>query len=491
MITEQYTIPNIEPSSGALTEQGGNSIVSGGNLESLVFSDTSGYQLRPNGDAIFRNLTLTGGKLNYQKTSFTDSTNAGYYIGKEGIYFGSASDTKRLKFDIDTGAFDFIGTIAGRDTNAIAFGDQYGNLTKEVINAKLDTSTKEILGDFTFGASGAIKMNTDADNGLWISPTGLLGKKSGATTFAIDTSGNATFKGDITGSTGTFGSVTITSGSISWSTVGGTGKPADDATEGATLGTNVSGGSTDANNIDNSGYITQIDADSITTGKLTVGSSGIGIKVNSGGDIVFESESYSTFSEIKFTKKNYNNAGWDIYFTATGGGGYNEGDLVFSPQSSNLSKTVSIGSFPLTTIGDYTDLAVYGDCNISGTVSTGQIYPKSNSSYYLGTSSYLWSRVYSNYYYFGSKYLYEGSSRIITSSDFVASGSLHATGNVYTGGVSGSAGSLNGALLHLAAGTTNPASAGDIRNYASGATDQFRGIPGDGTWAGSFDMTAY
>jgi len=105
MITEQYTIPNIEPSSGALTEQGGNSIVSGGNLESLVFSDTSGYQLRPNGDAIFRNLTLTGGKLNYQKTSFTDSTNAGYYIGNEGIYFGSASDSKAIKFKISVNFF--------------------------------------------------------------------------------------------------------------------------------------------------------------------------------------------------------------------------------------------------------------------------------------------------------------------------------------------------------------------------------------------------
>ena len=37
---------------------------------------------------------------------------------------------------------------------------------------------------------------------------------------------------------------------------------------------------------------------------------------------------------------------------------------------------------------------------------------------------------------------------------------------------------------------TNPSSAGDIRSYASGAIDQFRGRPGDGTWLGSFDMTA-
>ena len=392
MITEQYTIPNIEPSSGALTEQGGNSIVSGGNLESLVFSDTSGYQLRPNGDAIFRNLTLTGGKLNYQKTSFTDSTNAGYYIGKEGIYFGSASDTKRLKFDIDTGAFDFIGTIAGRDTNAIAFGDQYGNLTKEVINAKLDTSTKEILGDFTFGASGAIKMNTDADNGLWISPTGLLGKKSGATTFAIDTSGNATFKGDITGSTGTFGSVTITSGSISWSTVGGTGKPADDATEGATLGTNVSGGSTDANNIDNSGYITQIDADSITTGKLTA-------------VVVQTSASDNTGIKMSSTIGGMNVYGQTITFKDTSGNtrGYLGSDSSKVYMIGVTEKNVHIGSSQSIIL----DAAQYWDVRPDRTGVN------------LGSADYPWQYAYSNNFIIGNNPSYSLSK---SSTTLVANG---------------------------------------------------------------------
>jgi hypothetical protein len=147
-----------------------------------------------------------------------------------------------------------------------------GNLVSDLINARLDTATKEILGDFTFGVSGAIKMITDPDNGLWISPTGILGKKLGSTTFAIDTGGNAVFAGDLTGATGTFSAsiaigtgnniikanssdglsvghatfasapfqvslagavtctnITITGGSVAWSTISGTGTPDDNA----------------------------------------------------------------------------------------------------------------------------------------------------------------------------------------------------------------------------------------------------------------------
>jgi len=40
-------------------------------------------------------------------------------------------------------------------------------------------------------------MKQDDNNGIWISQNGILGKKSGATTFAIDTYGNATFGGTV------------------------------------------------------------------------------------------------------------------------------------------------------------------------------------------------------------------------------------------------------------------------------------------------------
>jgi len=91
--------------------------------------------------------------------------------------------------------------------------DNSNNFIGDIINARLDTQGKYILSDFTFGVSGAIRMNEDDDNGLWISPTGILGKKLGATTFAIDTEGNATFSGTLTAASGTLG--TITAGTLS------------------------------------------------------------------------------------------------------------------------------------------------------------------------------------------------------------------------------------------------------------------------------------
>lgn len=90
--------------------------------------------------------------------------------------------------------------------------DGDGNFIKELISATLNTQTKLILGEFQFQSLGAIAMKTDANNGLWLSPTGILGKKAGATTFAIDTSGNATFSGTITSSTITGGTVRTSSG---------------------------------------------------------------------------------------------------------------------------------------------------------------------------------------------------------------------------------------------------------------------------------------
>jgi hypothetical protein len=50
-------------------------------------------------------------------------------------------------------------------------------------------------------------MITDANNGLWLSPTGILAKKAGDTTFTIGTDGDATFAGELSAVTGTFTSL--------------------------------------------------------------------------------------------------------------------------------------------------------------------------------------------------------------------------------------------------------------------------------------------
>ena len=107
------------------------------------------------------------------------------------------------------------GSIVNKKVSVIAGAiNASGNFINDIINARLDTSAKTILGEFTFGVSGAIKMITDANNGLWISPTGILGKKAGATTFAITTTGDATFAGTLSAAAGTLGAITI--GTNAW-----------------------------------------------------------------------------------------------------------------------------------------------------------------------------------------------------------------------------------------------------------------------------------
>ncbi len=104
--------------------------------------------------------------------------------------------------------------------------DSSGNFIKYVISDAINTQTKLILGEFQFSGSGALAIKTDANNGIWLSPTGILGKKAGSTTFALDVNGNATFGGNLVAASGTLGS--LTGGSI-------TGSHIQTATSGARI----------------------------------------------------------------------------------------------------------------------------------------------------------------------------------------------------------------------------------------------------------------
>ena len=130
------------------------------------------------GNTKITGLVVTGGTINFGKTSITDTAHAGYYIGNTGIFMGNAGDTKSIKYDISAGTF--------------------------------------VLKGIT----------------------------------------------------------------LSWGDVSGSGKPADNATVGATLGVNVAGGGSGANQISNSGYVTTINGNSITTGTIQlVGSSSVGLNL--------------------------------------------------------------------------------------------------------------------------------------------------------------------------------------------------------------------
>jgi len=115
----------------------------------------------------------------------------------------------------DTGMGALVGDIGSRPASTVSDAiNSEGNLVTDVINSKLDTSAENILGDFTFGESGALTMQTDADNGLWISANGILAKKAGENTLTVTTAGDVTMIGTITAGAGAIGGWNINSTSI-------------------------------------------------------------------------------------------------------------------------------------------------------------------------------------------------------------------------------------------------------------------------------------
>jgi len=144
------------------------------------------------GQIVASDLTLTGGTLKYGKTSFADTDNAGYWIGADGIHFGQSA-TSYLKYTIGDSLsligsiIDGTSTIGGRISSTLAAAiDVSGHFADDAI----DTANGTILGDFSFGVSGAIQIGT-YENGVTgdikISPTGILGRdKTGATTLSLN-----------------------------------------------------------------------------------------------------------------------------------------------------------------------------------------------------------------------------------------------------------------------------------------------------------------
>ena len=146
--------------------------------------------------------TITGGA----KLNLGSGNKCFKFQADKGIWLGHtdyASAPFKVDMDGAIAGSSFSLTSINGDLDDISDGTNYAR----VVKANLDTSAKTILGDFTFSGSGALKMITDANNGLWFSPTGILAKKAGATTFAIGIDGSPTFVGTITGSAITGGTI--------------------------------------------------------------------------------------------------------------------------------------------------------------------------------------------------------------------------------------------------------------------------------------------
>lgn len=112
------------------------------------------------------------------------------------------------------GSKNYIGTriIAPQRDVDVRFPQR--PIARETINHTLNTKTKQILGEYTFGQVGAIAIGV-YENGVTgdirITPSGITARDiNGNTTFSIDGStGDAVFKGTVTAGALVTGSVTI------------------------------------------------------------------------------------------------------------------------------------------------------------------------------------------------------------------------------------------------------------------------------------------
>lgn len=173
------------------------------------------------------NVTLdSAGNIRFGKTGFSDTVNAGLIMGLNGatptFYLGTALDASYIK--ISGGVYDMVGTVSSRSTATLAGAiNSSGNLINDIINSKLDSSTKKILSDFNFGTTdyagavnaGNVTWNTTTGaitggSGILIYRSGIIGVSSGVTTFSIDSAtGSATFAGTLSAPTGTIGGFTL------------------------------------------------------------------------------------------------------------------------------------------------------------------------------------------------------------------------------------------------------------------------------------------
>jgi len=245
------------------------------------------------------------GYIRSGKTSFTDSVNAGWYQSAAGVYFGSASDASKFKYDIDAGTMDFIGTISSKSTADIAAafgtGANAQKIITDLVNARIDTSSKNILSDFNFGSTdyaGAVKAGDVTWNsttgaitggsGIIVYRGGIVGAKNGSATFTITTAGDATFAGTLSAAAGTLG--TITAGTFNGVTVtGGTIQTSSSSNTGVKM---TSSGITSYGETvyyrDTSGNLRGYIGSSSTEFYMISGTSNTKVKIGSQSDIVLD-----------------------------------------------------------------------------------------------------------------------------------------------------------------------------------------------------------
>jgi len=404
------------------------------------------------GNAEFANLSLSGGDISYGKTSFSDSTNAGYFISSDGVYFGAAADATKLKYTLATGTLDLIGTISSRSTATLAAAiDASGDLITDLINARLDSSSKYILSDFTFGTTdyagalktGDITWNTstgvvNGGTGIVINKNGIVGASSGTTTFSITTAGDAYFSGELAAATGTFGTITSTSGGgitilndgdielqasggawgqLSWVNTGGANKEwffAMDTTTGGGLEEDKLSLLAGDNNVNRKLAFGSVADDPITVyiydnlsvaGTLSVGGSSVGTVTSvattgaiTGGTITTTGTiAHSTSSGYKHVPSSGSSQQF-LKYSSSGTATWEYLGATANAQSIvPTSGTANLGSNVYYWDRIYAGIVYMDDLydRYQGYVDCHQDFrPSSNVSYDLGSSSYAWAEAH-------------------------------------------------------------------------------------------------
>jgi hypothetical protein len=151
-----------------------------------------------------------------------------FKANKEGVFAGA------VKFSTAPFRVGYNGALVANNIsiNGVDVSNVFttgGAIITDIINARINTSSKYILSDFTFGATdyaggvkaGDITWNTSTGavtggSGIVINRAGIIGAKNGVAKFTIDTNGDATFAGTLSAAAGTLG--TITAGTFTGTT---------------------------------------------------------------------------------------------------------------------------------------------------------------------------------------------------------------------------------------------------------------------------------
>jgi hypothetical protein len=193
---------------------------------------------------------------------------------------GAATDTTP-----QSGSQGGISADTVLDPNAINSGEfPYKKISDEVLSSSLDTQSKRILGSYSFGSMGAIKIGdyvSGSSGDLRLTPDGLTARNSsGETTFSIDgVTGNATFAGTLAA-----GVVVAVGALVVGSNVGiGTAQTAGQVT--TIVGNTITTSYVNALNV-TAKYVVasiSISSPSISGGSIAIGSGNSIFKANSNG----------------------------------------------------------------------------------------------------------------------------------------------------------------------------------------------------------------